>query len=157
VRALPTLLVALAVSAALAACGEAGDTTPVACLEGPAPYLSALEHAPGKVELHGEVPISGCLVENQQAGDLATVGSAMLSATTRLNSEARAKPGSEANLQLGYLLGAAQRGAEETEGVHAELIRRLSAAASYSPDNRPLPSHFKGTYQEGFDAGNSGG
>jgi hypothetical protein len=37
------------------------------------------------------------------------------------------------------------------------LIRRLSAAASYSPDNRPLSSQFKGTYQEGFDAGHSGG
>ena len=81
----------------------------------------------------------------------------MVSATTRLNSEARAKPGGEANLELGYLLGAAQRGAEETEGIHAELIRRLTAAARYSPDNRPLPSQFKGTYREGFDAGHSGG
>ena len=66
----------------------------------------------------------------------------MLTATTKLNAEARAKPGGAANLQLGYLLGAARRGADGTEGIHAELIRRLSAAARYSPDNRPLPPAF---------------
>ena len=66
----------------------------------------------------------------------------MLTAATKLNAEARAEPGGAANLQLGYLLGAAQRGADGTEGIHAELIRRLSAAARYSPDNRPLPAAF---------------
>ena len=58
----------------------------------------------------GETPISDCLTENQQAGDLATVGVAMVTAATRLNAEARAEPGGAANLQLGYLLGAAKRG-----------------------------------------------
>ena len=58
----------------------------------------------------------------------------MVEAATRLNAEARAEPGGAANLQLGYLLGAAQRGAEGTEGIHAELIRRLTAAARYSPE-----------------------
>ena len=60
-------------------------------------------------------------------------------------------------MQLGYLLGAAQRGADGTEGIHDELIRRLSAAARYSPDNRPLPAAFLRTYREGFDAGEAGG
>lgn len=156
-RAAAALLAAIALGAGLSACGAADDTTPVACLEGAAPYIDALRHAPGTVELHGDVPISGCLVENQQAGDLATAGGAMVSAATRLNAEARAEPGGEANLEVGYLLGAAQRGADETEGIHAELIRRLAAAANYSPDNRPLPAEFKRTYREGFDAGHAGG
>jgi hypothetical protein len=133
-------------------CGQQDDSTPVACLEGSGTYLRALKAAPGEVTLDGETPISGCLVENQKGGELATVGTAMVGAATTLNAEARAEPGGEANLELGYLLGAAQHGAEETEGIHAELLRRLSAAARYSPDNRPLPPTFLRTYKEGFAA-----
>jgi hypothetical protein len=103
-----------------------------------------------------ETPVSDCLAENQKAGDLAAVGTAMLAAATQLNAEARAEPGGDANLRLGYLLGAAEHRSEQTEGIHAELIRRLSAAARYSPDNRPLPPAFLRAYREGFDAGEAG-
>ncbi|HEY0390920.1 MAG TPA: hypothetical protein VGC63_04340 [Solirubrobacterales bacterium] len=142
---------------ALAGCGEPGDSTPAACLDGTGAYLEALADAPGVVKLRGETTISECLAENQQAGDLATVGAALVAATTKLNAESRAKPGGDANLQLGYLLGAAERGARGTNGIHAELIRRLSSAARYSPDNRPLPAAFLSTYREGFDAGQARG
>ncbi len=152
------LLIASVVSLIiLGGCGGPDDSTPVACLEGAPTYLRALEDAPGQVELGGATPISECLAQNQTGGDLATVGAAMLTATTKLNVEARAKPGGPANLQLGYLLGAAQRGADGTEGIHAELIRRLSAAARYSPDNQPLPATFLDAYQRGFDAGRAHG
>jgi hypothetical protein len=97
------------------------------------------------------------LAENQQGGELATVGTAMVTAATRLNADARAEPGGGANVQLGYLLGAVQRGANRTDGIHAELIRRLAAAARYSPDGRPLPPLFLRAYREGFDAGEAGG
>ena len=137
----------------LAGCGGPDDATPVACLDGPGAYLGALGDAPGDVKLSGEVPIGDCLAENQAGGDLATVGAAMVTAATKLNAEARANPGDAANLQLGYLLGAAQRGVEHTEGIHAELIRRLDAAARYSPDNRPLPPSFLRAYRQGYDAG----
>ncbi len=140
-----------------ASCGGPDDTTPVACLGGPPAYLRALEAAPGGVELAGSTPISDCLVENQTGGDLATVGAAMLRAATELNAAARADPGSEENLQLGYLLGAARRGADRTEGIHAELIRRLSAAARYSPGDRLLPPAFLRAYREGFAAGHAHG
>jgi hypothetical protein len=140
-----------------AGCGQQTDSTPAACLEGSGPYLAALHEAPAAAALPGGVPISECLAENQKAGDLATVGSAMVVAATKLNAEARADPGGEANVQLGYLLGAAQRGADRTNGIHAELIRRLAFAARYSPDNRPLPPAFTRAYREGFDAGHSRG
>ncbi|HET7484452.1 MAG TPA: hypothetical protein VFJ64_03670 [Solirubrobacterales bacterium] len=117
----------------------------------------ALRSAPGTVELKGGTPISDCLVENQPGGDLATVGTAMVGTATKLNAEARAESGGTANVELGYLLGAAQRGAERTDGIHAELIRRLTAAARYSPDNRPLPPLFGHAYREGFDAGEARG
>jgi hypothetical protein len=149
-RILPALL---ALTAALAGCGSTDDGTPVACLDGSRAYVAALGDAPGEVRLSGEVPISDCLAENQTGGDLATVGTAMISAATELNVEARANPGDAENLQLGYLLGAAQRGASKTNGIHAELVRRLAAAARYSPDKRPLPAIFLDTYQRGYDAG----
>jgi hypothetical protein len=151
------MVLAAAACFAAVGCGEPSDSTPVACLEGAGTYLTALEHAPAAVKLRGETPISDCLAENQQAGDLATVGTAMVAATTRLNAEARAEPGGDANLQLGYLLGAVERGAQRTDGIHAELARRLSAAARYSPDNRPLPPAFLSAYREGFDAGQAHG
>lgn len=151
------LLPAAACLLALAGCGSADDSTPVACLEGSPTYLHALEKAPGEVTLDGTTAISECLAPNQPGGDLAVVGAAMLRTTTRLNAEARTEPGGAANVQLGYLLGAAQRGADETEGIHDELIRRLSAAARYSPDNRPLPATFLAAYQRGYDAGHERG
>jgi hypothetical protein len=146
------------VAAAGAGCGSQGDdSTPVACLEGSAAYLKALRTAPGAVEVGGEAPISDCLAENQQAGDLATVGEAMIETATKLNAEARAKPGGEANLELGYLLGAAEAGAETTEGIHTDLIRRLVVAARFAPGTEPLPAPFLSTYREGFDAGKESG
>lgn len=149
-RILPALL---ALTATLAGCGSTDDSTPVACLDGPGAYVGALGDTPGEVRLSGEVTISDCIAENQNGGDLATVGTAMVSAATELNAEARADPGGAANLQLGYLLGAAQRGADKTGGIHAELIRRLAAAARYSPGNRPLPPSFLRAYRRGYDAG----
>jgi hypothetical protein len=156
-RAFPTATIVLALALLAPGCGAPDDSTPVACLEGAGAYLHALVDAPGEVELSGSTPISDCLAENQTGGDLATVGTAMLRATTTLNREARAQPGGSANLQLGYLLGAAEQGADGTEGIHAELVRRLAAAARYSPDNRPLPPRFLRTYRDGYAAGHSHG
>jgi hypothetical protein len=156
-RVLALCVLALALAVVAAGCGQPSDTTPVACLEGEGAYLKALDAAPGEVKLRGEVLISECLAENQRAGDLATVGTALVAAATKLNAEARAEPGGEANLQLGYLLGAAERGASQTDGIHVELIRRLTAAARYSPDNRPPTAAFLRVYREGFDAGQADG
>jgi hypothetical protein len=151
--ALTTLLIA---STALAGCGGRDEpSTPVACLEGTGAYLRALAAAPAEVKLNGETPIGDCLAENQPGGDLATVGEALVEAATKLNAEARANPEGPAALRLGYLLGAAERGAEQTEGIHADLIRRLTVAARYSPEG-PLPAAFTAAYREGFDAGRGG-
>jgi hypothetical protein len=158
VRVVTAIVLGLAAAfAASVGCGATSDETPVACLDGAGAYLGALSDAPGEVRLSGDVPISDCLAENQSGGDLAAVGEAMLEATTQLNAEAREEPGGSANLQLGYLLGAAQRGAQETSGIHSELVRRLAVAARYSPGNGPLPPLFLRTYRHGFDAGTARG
>jgi FAD/FMN-containing dehydrogenase len=152
-RRLLSITLGLSVVLAGAGCGGTDDGTPVACLNGSAAYLRALEAAPDEVRLAGEVPISECLAENQQVGHLAGVGGALLKATTELNAEARAQPGGAANVRLGYLIGAAQAGAEGTDGIHAELMRRLIAAATYSPGKQVLTKEFERAYREGFDAG----
>jgi hypothetical protein len=150
-------LAALALVLALAGCGRSEEGTPVACLEGPRAYARALKEAPGPVALHGETPISECLIENQSGGELAQVGEALVLTATQLNAEARSEPRGEAAVELGYLLGAAQRGAEDTEGIHADLLRRLEVAVRYAPGVQPPSPAFMRAYRKGFDAGRSGG
>jgi hypothetical protein len=153
----PTVTLLALVVAFAAGCGEGDDATPAACLEGTRAYVAALAEAPGEVRLAGETPISECLAENQEGGDLATVGEAMVEAATELNGAWRDEPGGAAALRLGYLIGAAQRGAEGTEGIHADLVRRLVVAARYAPGDQPLPPAFLRAYREGFDAGHAQG
>jgi hypothetical protein len=138
-------------------CGSQNDSTPVACLEGAGAYEKALREAPGGVLLSGETPISDCLTQNQSGGDLARVGEAMVETATTLNAKAREEEGGQAAVELGYLLGAAQRGAEDSEGIHTDLVRRLTVAARFAPGKEPLSPQFLSAYREGFDAGHSGG
>jgi hypothetical protein len=138
-------------------CGSADDSTPAACLEGAEAYERALGAAPGEVLLEGETLISECLTRNQSGGDLTRVGEALIETATALNAEARAKPGGGANLQLGYLLGAVERGAEESEGIHSDLVRRLVVAARYAPDKQTQPPGFYRAYRSGYAAGQKTG
>src|ERR1044072_8260477 len=101
----PLLLFALVSLIAVTGCGGPDDSTPTVCLEGPSFYLGKGRDG---------VLISDCLAENQTGGDLANVGTAMLAAAIKLNSQASAEPGGTANVQLGYLLRRAARGGERS-------------------------------------------
>src|SRR3954470_17174117 len=147
-----SILTALLAVCLSGGCGNTSASAPVACLDGPAQYRQALEGAPHGVRLPGGARISECLAENQEAGALASVGGAMLGAATKLNAEARAAQGGEAGVRLGYLIGAAQAGAETTDGIHAELMRRLIAAATYNRRGS-VSKGFERAYREGFEAG----
>ena len=148
------LLIALA---GLTACGSENSDTPAACLQGPGAFRTALQKAPAHAELGEGTPISDCLVQNQSAGELASVGSALVRVATGLNAEARAHPAGRAPYELGYLVGSLRRGAEDTAGVHAELLRRVESAARFSPAGKPLPSSFRAAYGRGLRAGLEGG
>jgi hypothetical protein len=149
---------ALLVTVALAGCGSADqDKTPVACLNGQKAFSVALRDAPGKVRLAGDVPISDCLVHNQGTGSLITVGGTVVRVATRLNAQAHADPGGAPTVQLGYLVGALARSAEDTQGIHADLLRRVEAAALYSPAGKPPPEPFDHTYEKGYAAGKDHG
>jgi hypothetical protein len=154
VRFAAALLALIAI--ALAGCGSADESTPVACLEGAGAYQRALKTAPDEVLLEDETLISECLIRNQSGGDLTRVGEALIETATALNAEAR-EDSAAAAVQLGYLLGAVQRGGEESEGIHSDLVRRLTVAARYAPGKDPLPPAFYREYRSGYAAGQSNG
>jgi hypothetical protein len=140
----------------LAGCGSVTQETPAACLTEPLDYLDALDRAPAKVRLTGDVAISGCLVDNQEAGELAEVGEDLVYAATALNLRAQDNPGGHESVVLGYLIGAAQRGAADTGGIHADLIRRLNSAARFT-EAKSLPAAFERAFGRGYAAGRADG
>jgi hypothetical protein len=155
-----TLALLLLGAALLAGCGGGStkdERQPVACREGVGVYMNALRAAPGEVILAGETPISGCLLVDAEEGELADLGEDALATATKLNAQARAEPGGPAALQLGYLLGAIARGSAETDGVHAQLLRRLTVAARFAPEGHPLTPRFLAAYEKGFAAGRDHG
>lgn len=114
------MLVAVAVAAG--GCKEEPEKTPAACLDGPESIQAALAKAPGDVTIDG-TKLSECLVKTSDTGDLTAFGGSALDAITRLAIEAKENPGGPSLVQLGYLRGALERGAEV--GIHDELLRRI--------------------------------
>jgi hypothetical protein len=154
VRCAPLLLIPLALL--VAGCGASdGSDTPAACLAPAATYLKALEAAPDPVRLAGETPISGCLVEDQSAGDLADVGASLVQTATVLSAAAERNPGGPRTVRLGYLVGAVQEGTAQTSGIHTDLVRRIESSARF-PGARGTSS-FDLAYARGYAAGRSGG
>jgi hypothetical protein len=154
VRRIPLLLLPFAL---LGGCGSDDSGTPTACRAPAQAYLEALEDAPDDVRLEGSTPISECVVPGQEPGDLSAVGGAAVEAATRLNAEARRTPESDAVVQLGYLIGAIQEGASATGGIHADLVRRLDAAARFNEGGKPFSAAFERAFGEGYAAAQNGG
>jgi hypothetical protein len=144
---------AAAALALLAGCGsDNGDEAPSACRADSETYVEVLRAAPGPVRLDG-IPISDCLTPSQGGGELAQIGEQMVVAATRLNAEASRDPDGPAAVQLGYLMGAASKGADS---IHADLIRRLNSAARFSPGEAP-PAAFNRGFNRGYAAGQESG
>lgn len=103
---------------------EDDPAMPTACRAGAPAVRAALEHAPGEVRLE-RTPLSQCLMPASTPGDLQEVGGAYVAVAADLAFEARADPDGPAATRLGYLIGAVRRGADRTQGIHAELVRRM--------------------------------
>ncbi len=150
-RKLIALAAAGAVAATLAAgCGSEPEETPTACQTSSTDYIRILARAPEGVAFDDGTTISECLVPEQSGGELATVGEEMVAAATVLNAQARDAPTSLAAVQLGYLVGAVENG---SEGIHADLVRRLNSAARFTPGGGLLPAEFERTFGQGYSAG----
>jgi hypothetical protein len=151
--------VAVAVAATatvlIVGCGnDQDDQARAVCLVGNETYLKALERAPAPVLLGSTTPISDCLVPEQEAGQLATIGGEMIVAATKLNGEARRDPGGPASVELGYLIGAVSKGADP---IHTDLVRRLNSSARFSESGGALPASFERAFGRGYTAGRQSG
>ena len=117
---------------AVAGCGrQTGlEHAPAACVGGlaserVADLRVALAKAPGAVTLSDGTRISDCLAHDSSSGDIQTVGSTFLSVAQSLADATHRRRSDVALTELGYLIGAAHRGAAHSQGVADELVRRL--------------------------------
>jgi hypothetical protein len=128
----------LVVLVVLAGCGGSDNSDiritdqPPECAGDSAGLLKALGAAPGRVTVDGR-PISRCFRRNQDSAELQALGTGFLAAAQQLGDRAAADPG--AALQLGYLIGAARRGAQRY-GVADEMVRRLEGETGALGPNR---------------------
>ena len=134
-----------------AGCGGGQDPPPTACSDGARTVLGALQRAPADVSLEGGTLISTCVRRSLDTGQIQTLGFTYLAAA---NSELRLMPHSDAAaLQLGFLVGAVRRGANKTNGVQLELVRRLDQVAGVGGPLGPR----RAAYRRGMAAGEDHG
>ena len=116
----------LALCAAVAGgCGSSDEAgIPAGCPEDAGQVVAALRSAPRPVRIGG-VALSDCLTKDSSSGDVQRMGAVFVPAASRLGDQARREPRGPAAVRLGYLVGAAERGAAHTGGLHSELVRRL--------------------------------
>ena len=124
------MTVAASLAAAVTAgCGsEPSATVPAGCLEGPSELRAGLVRAPGEVRVGGRRP-SECFPRASSQGDVENLGVVFVTAAERLADEATRQPRGPATLRLGFLIGAAHRGAGRAQGIYSELLRRLDTVA----------------------------
>jgi hypothetical protein len=125
VRALPLVAVL-----ALSACGAQEAPLDGACLESARAIERALDRAPGPVTLPTGTPLSKCVSQARSDAELQDAGAVFTRAADELADLAKAGDAPSA-MRLGYLIGAARRGAARTAGIHAELQRRLERTGAY--------------------------
>ena len=116
--------------ATAAGCSEDDGPPPVsfACTTDVAAVARALERAPGEVRLEDGTPLSECVRNAESDSELQTVGLALTRLAEDLEADAGEDP--EAALRLGYLVGAARRGAPSESALQAELVYRLERSAA---------------------------
>lgn len=135
----------------IAGCGSDPASPPAACAARPAAVSAALRAAPGPVRLADGTRLSTCVARSTSDAALQDVGLALTPAADALAADL---PTSDtAALRLGYLVGAARRGARHTGGVHVELVRRLEQAAGIGG---PPPAR-RAAYRRGLAAGEARG
>jgi len=131
------------------------DKAPAACVGGlasdrVASLRAALAKAPGPVTLSDGTRISDCLAHDSSSGDIQTVGSTLIAVAQDLADASQRRRSDFALTELGYLIGAAHRGASHAQGVADEVVRRLDQELQNVDVNAPA-------YRAGEQAGRAGG
>ena len=101
---------------------------PVACVDGAPSVARALRSAPGAVRLGDGTPLSRCVERAESESELQNLGIVLTQVAEDLEASAPDDP--RAALQLGYLVGAAHRGAPGESTLQTELVRRLERSAA---------------------------
>lgn len=141
---------AVTAMAVLEACGRRDDPPlPSACTAGPAQIATALRAAPGRVTLPGAtaLSLSTCIERARGDAEIQAVGAVYTQVADDL--APRVKTSDQAAIRLGYLIGATRRAARRTNGISAELARRLEQTVGL---DGPPPQH-RAAFQRGLAAG----
>ncbi len=143
----------LAAVLALTGCGAEQAVLSAGCTEDDGAVVSALEGAPEDVVLADGTRLSDCVANGLDDADLQNIGITYHRAAERLRAQAEEEGGGaeEAAMRLGYLVGATRRGASGTNGVMAELQRRIENVAGRYTD-RATPAG-RSALERGLDAG----
>ncbi|HWI74156.1 MAG TPA: hypothetical protein VNT55_19505 [Baekduia sp.] len=124
-RRTAALAVSLAGLVGLGACAKESPTMPSICIDtGREGYERALAAAPGDVRLAGDVPISTCTRRVRTDAELQNLGTIVHGVAEDLAVRARAGDAGAA-VRLGYLVAAVGAGADRSNGIAAELSRRV--------------------------------
>lgn len=116
---------------ALLLLGGCGARTPPsqACIEAqPADVLQALTRAPRGVALADGTPLSQCVRRTIDDSRLQALGATLTTAADELARRMRTRD--DAALQLGFLIGAVDRGAAQAAGLQGELANRIAGTAA---------------------------
>jgi hypothetical protein len=151
-RPASTALVLLALASG---CGGADEPAgpDAACTASPDAIERALGRAPSPVKLDGRARLSDCVALARSDAQLQNTGLMLTRAADEL--AARAQEGdAKAALALGYLVGAARRGAARTTGLQAQLQRRVESAAAFVGEGGPAVS---AALRQGMRAGEATG
>ena len=128
VRLLASAALTLGALGVVSACARDGAERPLpaACSAGRDRVIEALRAAPRPVRIGG-TPLSACFARRSTGGDLQAVGASFVEAASTLSDEAALRPEGPAARRLGYLVGAAERGAggAGAPGTNTEIVRRL--------------------------------
>lgn len=123
------MLAALSTLCILAGCGEEGPP-PAECAQArPDDVARLLRGAPEAARLPGGTLISTCIDRAEDDAELQNLGFVFVAVADRLSARSARDP--DAAFQLGFLIGAAQRGAGPTGGTQAELIQRLQQTIAF--------------------------
>jgi hypothetical protein len=125
---------------AVAGCGEHRGPVASTCTSGGEQILSTLRRAPAHASLPDGTRLSECVSHAISDAQLQNVGSSFIAAGDELVRRAPTDDG--AAFQLGYLAGAAERGASETEGIARELVDRLDRFAGDGELSPPRRAAF---------------
>ncbi|MDO8211554.1 hypothetical protein [Conexibacter sp. CPCC 206217] len=150
-RACTAVFAVLSTPVIFAGCG-AEEPLPQACLQAGRPeVLQVLRGAPDRARLSDGTLLSTCIDRAEDDAELQNLGITFVAVADALT--ARSDRDARAAYELGFLIGAAQRGAGPTGGTQGELVQRLQQAIAFQAEASAVRSEV----ERGMAAGRASG